>query len=62
VGNIRYDDRLLTVELRATPVNVIVTRICLPTSEYDDEIIDNLYDENRRDHQYWKYGEDYVVM
>ena len=52
MGNIRYDDRLLTVELRATSVNVIVTRICLPTSEYDDEIIDNLYDKNRRDHQY----------
>ena len=39
-------NRLITIRLRAVPSNITVVKACPPTSDYDDNEIEEFYDQN----------------
>jgi exonuclease III len=40
VGN----DRIIAVKLKAEPVNVLIVQVYMPTSDYEDEEVEELYE------------------
>jgi hypothetical protein len=44
VEKIVCDDRLTAVKLNAEPVNVLIVQVYVPTSDYEDEEVEELYD------------------
>jgi exonuclease III len=44
VKKIVCNDRLIAVNLNAEPVNVLIVQVYMPTSDYEDEEVEELYD------------------
>jgi exonuclease III len=44
VKEIVCNDRLIAVKLNAEPVNVLIVQVYMPTSDYEDEEVEELYD------------------
>jgi exonuclease III len=39
-----YSDRLIAVKLNAEPVSILIVQVYMPTSDYEDNKVDELYD------------------
>ena len=39
-----YNDRILAIKLQAEPINILIIQVCRPTSEHEDDEVDELYD------------------
>ena len=39
--------RLITIRLRAVPFNITIVQACAPTSDYDDNKIEEFYDQQK---------------
>jgi exonuclease III len=39
-----YSDRLIAVKLKAEPVSIFIVQVYMPTSEYEDDEVEELYD------------------
>ncbi len=45
VANVeRYEDRIIVVSIKAEPVDIIIVQVYMPTSDYDEEEVDMMYD------------------
>ena len=44
VEKIVCNDRIIAIKLKAEPVNVLIVQVCMPTLEYEDDEVGNLYD------------------
>jgi exonuclease III len=44
VKKIACNYRLIAVKLNAEPVNVLIAQVFMPTSDYEDEEVEELYD------------------
>ena len=44
VKKIVCNDRVIAVKLKAEPVNVLIIQVYMPTSEYEDDEMEKLYD------------------
>jgi exonuclease III len=46
-GNLQHveeNDRIIAVKLNAEPVNILIVQVYMPTSDYEDEEVEVLYD------------------
>jgi exonuclease III len=41
---IMCNDRIIPAMLNAEPVNVLIVQMCMPTSDYEDDEMEELYD------------------
>jgi exonuclease III len=41
---IAYNDRIIVIKLQAEPINILIMRVYMPTSEYEDDEVEKLYD------------------
>jgi hypothetical protein len=39
-----YSDRIIAVKLKAEPVSILIVQVYMPTSEYEDDEVEELYD------------------
>jgi hypothetical protein len=39
-----YNDRIIALKLKAEPVSILIMQVYLPTSEYEDDEVENFYD------------------
>jgi exonuclease III len=39
-----YSDRVIAVKLKAEPVSTLIVQVYMPTSEYEDDKVEGLYD------------------
>jgi exonuclease III len=39
-----YSDRIIAVKLQAEPVSILIVQVYMPTSDYEDDKVDELYD------------------
>jgi len=44
VKKIVCNDRIIAIKVKAEPVNILVIQVYMPTSEYEDDEVENLYD------------------
>jgi len=44
VKKIAYNERIIAIKLKAKPVNILIMQVHVPTSEYEDDEVENLYD------------------
>jgi exonuclease III len=44
VKKIAYSDRIIDVKLQAEPTNILIMQMYMPTSEYEDDEVEKLYD------------------
>ena len=44
VKKIVCNDRIIAIKLKAEPVNILVIKVNMPTSEYEDNEVEKLYD------------------
>ena len=44
VKKIVCNDRIIAIKLKAEPVNILVIQVYMPTSEYEDDEVEKLYD------------------
>jgi exonuclease III len=44
VKKIVYNDRIIAVKLQAEPINILMVLVYMPTSEYEDEEVEELND------------------
>jgi len=44
VKKIVYNDRIIDIKLQAEPINILMTQVHIPTSEHEDDEVDELYD------------------
>ena len=44
VKEIVYNDKIIAIKLQAEPINILMTQVCMPTSEHEDDEVDELYD------------------
>ena len=44
VKKIAFNDRIIAIKLKAEPVNILIIQVHMPTSEYEDDEVENLYD------------------
>jgi exonuclease III len=53
VTKIVYNDRIIAIKLQAEPINILIMQVCMPTTEYEDEVekLYNIIEEIRRE---WK--------
>jgi exonuclease III len=40
-----WNDRIIAVKLNAEPVNILIVQVYMPTSDYEDEEVEELYDK-----------------
>ena len=45
IGCRPVSSRLITIRLRAVPVNITIIQVYAPTSDYDDNEIEEIYDQ-----------------
>src|SRR6478609_3745234 len=41
----RFGDRIMVVKVKADPVDMVIVQAYLPTTDYEDEEVDKLYDQ-----------------
>jgi len=41
----QHNDRLLMVKLQAPPVDMVIIQVYMPTSQHEDEEVDDIYDQ-----------------
>jgi exonuclease III len=39
-----YSDRIIAIKLKAEPVSILIVQVYMPTSEYEDDEVEALYD------------------
>ena len=44
VKKIVYNDRIITIKLQAGPINILMMQVYMPTSEHEDDEVEELYD------------------
>jgi exonuclease III len=44
VKKIVYNDRIIAVKLQAEPINILMMQVYMPTSEHEDDEVEELYD------------------
>ena len=44
VKKIVCNDRIIAIKLTAEPVSILIMQVYMPTSEYEDDDVENLYD------------------
>jgi len=44
VKKIVYDDRIIAIKLKAEPINILMMQVYMPTSEHEDDEVEELYD------------------
>jgi len=44
VEKIVYNDRIIAIKLEAEPINILMLQVYMPTSEYEDDEVEELYD------------------
>jgi exonuclease III len=44
VKKIVYNDRIIAIKLQAEPVSILVMQVYMPTSEHEDDEVEELYD------------------
>ena len=44
VKKIVRNDRIIALNLKAEPVSILIIQVYMPTSEYEDDEVENLYD------------------
>ena len=42
---IQHSDRLILVKIQAEPVDIVVIKVYMPTSDHEDEEVEGLYEE-----------------
>ena len=40
-----YNDRIIAIKLQAESINILMMQVYMPTSEHDDDEVDELYDK-----------------
>jgi exonuclease III len=46
VKKIAYNDRIIDIKLQAEPINILIMQVYMPTSEYENDEVEKLYDIN----------------
>ena len=46
VKKIVYNDRIFAIKLQAEPINILLMQVDMPTSEHEDDEMEELYDVN----------------
>ena len=44
VRKIVYNDRIIVIKLQAEPISILMTHVYMPTSEHEDDEVEELYD------------------
>ena len=44
VKKIVYNDRIIAIKLQAEPINIFMMQVYMSTSEYEDDEVEELYD------------------
>ena len=44
VKKIVYNDRIIAIKLQAEPINILMMQVYMPTSEHEDDEVEELYD------------------
>ena len=44
VKKIVCNDIIIAIKLKAEPVNILLMQVCIPTSEYEDDEVEIIYD------------------
>ena len=44
VKKIVYNDRIIAIKLQAEPINILMIQVYMPTSEHEDDEVEELYD------------------
>ena len=44
IKKIACNDRIIAIKLKAEPVNILFMQVYMPTSEYEDDEVEKLYD------------------
>jgi len=44
VKEIVYNDRIIAIKLQAKPVSILMMQLYMPTSDYEDDEVENLFD------------------
>jgi hypothetical protein len=44
VKKIVYNDRIIALKLKAEPVHILIMQVYMPTSEYEDDEVEKVYD------------------
>ena len=44
VKKIVCNDRIIAIKLKAKPVSILIMQVYMPTSEYEDDEVEKLYD------------------
>ena len=57
-----HSDRLILIQLKAEPVDITVLQVYMPTSAYDDEVVDSVYEEIEQLVEQVKGNEYLIVM
>ena len=43
VKKIVYNDRIITIKLQTEPINILMIQVYMPTSEHEDDEVEELY-------------------
>ena len=43
VKKIVYNDRIIAIKLQAEPINILMIQVYVPTSEHEDDEVEELY-------------------
>jgi len=63
VLEIRYEgDRILMVKLKGKPVDIIIIQVYMPTSDYDEEAVETMYEQIEELLDKETVGKDYTVI
>jgi hypothetical protein len=44
VKNSVYSDRIIAIKLQAEPESILIVQVCMPTSDYEDDKVEEFYD------------------
>src|SRR6476469_1217960 len=58
----RFGDRIIVVKVQADPVDMVIVQAYLPTTDYEDEQIEKLYDQLEEIIGKQKGADDLIVM
>jgi len=51
VKKIVYNDRIIAIKLQAEPINILMMQVYMPTSEHEDDEVEELYDVTEEIHE-----------
>jgi hypothetical protein len=43
VKKIVYNDKIIAIKLQAEPINILIMQVYMPTSEHEDDVVEELY-------------------